>query len=71
MPRDENDRCICNCHRDGSGIMHIRACCDFCYQKFINTNGTVDETRYAALVAERDAKRAKEARRTPTWKYRK
>lgn len=51
--------CECGCHRDGSSLMHIRACCDVGAQKYITTDGLIDPKRLKPLVEEVKARRVK------------
>jgi len=41
--------CMCDCHKDGSGVMHVVGCCRLTYRKYINEDGTLDEDRLLAL----------------------
>jgi len=44
--------CECECHRDrpdGCAVIHFIDCCEFCYEKYINEDGTIDHDRLYAI----------------------
>ena len=41
--------CKCTCHRKGSLELHQQPCCEYTYEKYINTDGTVDIEKYNKL----------------------
>ncbi len=43
--------CLCECHKDGSGLMHCFPCCTLCYARYINEDGTIDDERLRAWFA--------------------
>jgi hypothetical protein len=52
--------CTCMCHRkskSGMSIMHMMACCEFTYEKYINDDGSVDMEIYNKLVENRNSKK--------------
>ena len=56
--------CECECHRDGNNMMHFEACCGWCGQRYISTDGVVDVARFGALVmARRLAMQGKDGRK--------
>jgi len=44
--------CECDCHKDGEDTLHFMECCDVCYKKYINVDGTVDMARLRKAVDE-------------------
>lgn len=38
----DEELCDCDCHEKGTMIMHCFPCCDLCYEKYINEDGTLD-----------------------------
>ena len=46
---DVSDVCLCECHEDGKSIFHVVACCDRCYEKYINAGGVFDDVRYQEI----------------------
>ena len=42
--------CECGCHMDGFNLMHIIACCDLCYDKYIDVEGKIDMARVNKAV---------------------
>ena len=61
---DFGEICECECHRDGDGMMHSGACCEFCYQPYISEDGVVDIKRFGVLVMEKRSPR----KRKRKWK---
>ena len=51
--------CECQCHMYGNKSMHFMACCDLCYQKYINDDGTIDQAQLDILIAEAVKRRRK------------
>lgn len=50
-----SDRCDCECHLPGSGILHFMACCHFCPRCGANVvfNRVVDHDRVCRSVEEK------------------
>lgn len=59
----EGKICMCGCHQDCNNLIHIVPCCDFCGQKYINSDGTLDRARYDELVRDRELKEKRRRRR--------
>jgi hypothetical protein len=49
MEKKEDKICRCWCHGKGSSVMHMMACCEFTYEKYINSDGSVDFEIYNKL----------------------
>jgi hypothetical protein len=47
---DFGDICECKCHWDSHQVLHFDACCQFCYKKYVDTEGTIDIKRYGILI---------------------
>ena len=45
----DKEICDCECHVKGTIIMHCFPCCELCYEKYINEDGTIDAKTYAEL----------------------
>jgi hypothetical protein len=43
MHVNPNELCKCGCHIKGVVMMHCMPCCDLTYEKYINTDGSLDE----------------------------
>lgn len=42
----ETKICTCECHKkDGHKVIHSFACCNLCYEKYIDINGNIDINR--------------------------
>jgi len=52
MEKKKENICMCMCHRKGFSMMHIRACCEFTYEQYINEDGSVDFEIYNKLKDE-------------------
>jgi hypothetical protein len=42
--------CNCICHTEGIGVRHVVACCNVSYEKYINTDGEIDQRKLTAVV---------------------
>jgi hypothetical protein len=42
--------CDCTCHIDLIDVKHCYPCCDNCYEKYINSDGSVDEERLTKII---------------------
>jgi len=47
-----NNACMCSCHQDGAEVMHCIACCELCYDKYIDKDGNLDIIRFNKLSEE-------------------
>jgi hypothetical protein len=47
-----NNACMCSCHQDGLKVMHCFACCELCYDKYIDKDGNLDIIRFNKLSEE-------------------
>jgi hypothetical protein len=48
--------CMCDCHKEGSQIMHVMECCHFCYKEYLKADGTLIEEVYRQLCKDRGIK---------------
>lgn len=44
--------CDCECHKEGTMIMHCVACCEFCYEKYMTPEGVIIPAKLGALMRE-------------------
>jgi hypothetical protein len=44
--------CNCPCHIEGTQIMHMMACCQFCYDKYLTEDGEVITEKLESLQKE-------------------
>lgn len=42
--------CKCRCHTKDMKVMHFRACCNYTYEKYLNTDGSFDQDAYDKIV---------------------
>jgi hypothetical protein len=47
-PQKEAEICTCICHKEGFDIRHIRSCCEYTYEKYIDEDG-VNMEKYNKL----------------------
>jgi hypothetical protein len=48
----EEKICDCECHKDGTELIHFMSCCFLCGQKYIFADGKIDMVRYEKLKKE-------------------
>ena len=46
MDIDKDKVCTCDCHKKGFDVMHMMACCEHTYKKYINDDGSIDWEAY-------------------------
>lgn len=44
--------CTCECHREGVNIMHMMACCQFCYDTYLTLKGEIIEEKLNKIMRE-------------------
>ena len=44
--------CDCDCHKEGTEIMHFLSCCNFCYDKYLTKDGKVVPEQIYPLLRE-------------------
>ena len=49
--KDQNI-CDCICHREGTSIMHMMACCNLCYDTYLTEEGEVIPEKLEPLLGE-------------------
>lgn len=47
---NDKEICNCECHTNGMMVMHCFPCCEYCYEKYINEDGTLNEEKYQKLI---------------------
>ena len=47
---EEDKICRCRCHTKGSSVRHMKPCCDYTYEKYIDEDGSIDYKEYNKIV---------------------
>lgn len=59
MSTKHEEICLCECHREGTNIMHAFPCCNLCYDKYLTEDGEPIEAKLKPLLGEGRFERSK------------